>query len=197
MVCGESGPAFAVIKPASTTFAHCLVWCKFCSPVQVNLTVFSEVYISQSIPSFLWKLLLSVAYGQRERKKNALSDKLSAAQDAFPLCQFSLGFGIDFVTQRIYKGIKSGFLSLIAGFQDPEAFCYSNPKAKSIHTIAATTANICRRWMKRNCFLDLQTDQSFLTILDWAVKSYCHYRNCMDVVFSSELGSVFFISYVV
>ena len=193
MVCGESGPAFAVIKPASTTFAHCLVWCKFCSPVQVNLTVFSEEYISQPMPSFLWKLLfceiertqrempcelkflsfttfcayevVSVAcqlrMGREREKKNALSDKLSAAQDAFPLCQISLGFGIDFVTQRIYKGVKSGFLSFIAGVQDPEAFCYSNPQAKSVHTVAATTANICRRWMKRNCFLDLQTYQSF------------------------------------
>lgn len=78
----------------------------------------------------------------REKKKKL--DKLSGAQEAFPLCQKDL-FGIDFVIQRIYKSIKSGFLSLIAGFQDPEAFCYSNPQAKSIHTIAATTANICRR----------------------------------------------------
>ena len=83
---------------------------------------------------------LSVAYGQREKKR----DKLSAAQDTFPLCQIDL-FGIwDFVTQQIYKGIKSGFLSLIAGFQDPEAFCCSNTQTKSIHTIAATTANVCR-----------------------------------------------------
>ena len=89
--------------------------------------------------------LVSCVWAEREREKNALTDKLSAAQDAFPLCQISLGFGIDFVTQQIYKGVKSGFLSFIAGVQDPEAFCYSNPQAKSVHTVAATTANICRR----------------------------------------------------
>ena len=78
----------------------------------------------------------------REKRKR---DEHSAAQDAFSLCQISLGFGLDFVTQRINKGIKSGFLSFIAGFQDPEAFCYSNPQAKSVHTVAATTANVCLR----------------------------------------------------
>lgn len=73
----------------------------------------------------------------REKKNR---DEHSAAQDAFPLCQISLGSGIDFVTQRICKRIKNGFLSFIAGVRDPEAFCYSNPQAKSVHTVAATTA---------------------------------------------------------
>ena len=78
----------------------------------------------------------------REKKKR---DEHSAAQDGFTLCQISLGFGLDFVTQRIYKGVKSGFLSFIAGVQDPEAVCYSNPQAKSVHTVAATTPNVCLR----------------------------------------------------
>ena len=73
--------------------------------------------------------LVSCVWAEREKKKRAEWQALRGAgrEDAFPLCQFSLGFGIDFVTQRINKGIKSGFLSLIAGFQDPEAFCCSNP----------------------------------------------------------------------
>ena len=67
------------------------------------------------------------------------------------------------LTQRINKAITSGILFLIAGVQDPEAFCYSNPQAKSIHTLAATTANICRRWIK--LLVDVQTYLSLLTIL--------------------------------
>ena len=137
MVCGESGPVFAVIKPASTTFPHCLVCCKFCSPVQELDRLFWSIYFSSDtfVPlktalfrdrekprerclasrSFclLWLFALTKSFasfvsrvlGQREKKR----DEHSAAQDAFPLCQISLGFGIDFATQRIYKGVKSGF----------------------------------------------------------------------------------------
>ena len=195
MVCGESGPVFAVIKPASTTFPHCLVCCKFCSRVPELDCLFWSIYFSSDtfVPlktalfrdrekprercltsrsfSLLWLFTLTKSFASfvsrvwAERKKKR--DEHSAAQDAFPLCQISLGSGIDFVTQRICKRIKNGFLSFIAGFRDPEAFCYSNPQAKSVHTVAATTANVCLRWMKQ---LVRSADLSiFFTILNWPV----------------------------
>lgn len=195
MVCGESGLVFVVIKPASTTFPHCLVCCKFCSSVQELDCLFWSIYFSSDtfVPlktalfrdrdkprerclasrsfSLLWLFALTKSFASfvsrvwAERKKKR--DEHSAAQDAFPLCQISLGFGIDFVTQRIYKGVKSGFSSFIAGVQDPEAFCHSNPQAKSVHTVAATTANVCLRWMK---LLVRSADLSiFFTILNWPV----------------------------
>ena len=46
MVCGESGAVFAVIKPASTTFPHCLICWKFCSPVQELDCLFWSIYLS-------------------------------------------------------------------------------------------------------------------------------------------------------
>ena len=67
---------FAVIKPSSTTFAHCHVCCKFCPPVQEHDCLFWSIYFSSN--TFKRFLPLKTAlFRERKPGRDTLRAKVS------------------------------------------------------------------------------------------------------------------------
>ena len=147
---------FAVIKPSSTTFAHCHVCCKFCPPVQEHVCLFWSIYFSSN--TFKRFLPLKTAlFRERKPGRDTLRAKVSLLYGFVRLQsrlrRLSLAYEQrgkkTWQTLRRKRRTLSG-LRAVSYFFSFQSYCTRNPSTRAAKPRAAINeGGIPRRKNKR------------------------------------------------